>query len=287
TIKEFVSANDGNPFVDCSDSRNVVWPPVVVCIASTVFQDEKGNAVNATTGAKIILPGGNSANTPTWNGTLPIRKNGTNSTNTSLKQSVTVNINATAGTDGAVPTDATTTISTDPVPQTTDTPAVPSTPQGSGSPCSIYDGSCIAMTASDAPPNYRGYDASIECTALANYARQHYNPGVWDLVWDANLQPYAMRSAIYSATYECSECHTESGSGYSWGQNLYLSMCSCSDAYFGWVTNEAAGQDPANPEEGHFTNIVGFAVPYQTIACGSTSVNGVCSTVCDYGLYPI
>ncbi|KAJ3291126.1 hypothetical protein HDU79_002655 [Rhizoclosmatium sp. JEL0117] len=301
-FKDFASLNEGNPYVDCADSRNSVWPPVVVCVGTSVFQNEKGDAFNGTTGAKIILPGAGSSNMPTWNGTIPGRRN-TTTIAASVKTSSIVNTTSVAVTTAAAAgtgTDTPPVVTTDPVitttPEviaTTDPAPPPPTPEPSPDPppapvllppCSIYDGSCIVRAQYDNPPNYRGYDPSIECTYLANYARQVYNPGVWDLWWDQNLQPYAMRSATYSATYQCSHCHTESGPGYSWGQNLYLSMCSCSDAYFGWVTNEALGQDPANPDAGHFTNVVGFAVPYQSIGCGSAQVNGVCATVCDYGL---
>ncbi|ORY45721.1 hypothetical protein BCR33DRAFT_716352 [Rhizoclosmatium globosum] len=278
--KDFIAINKGHPYVDCSDSRNNVWPPVV---------DDSGNAFNGTTMAKIILPGAGSSNMPTWNGTMPARKNATTSI---VTKSITTAINATSavGVDGITPTADPTapTTAADALP-TTDAapppaPPAPVTPPGTGFPCSIYDGSCMQRSTFDAPPNYRGMDPSIECTALTNYARQLYNPGVWDLVWDNAMVEYAYRAAVFSATYQCSHCHTESGPGYSWGQNLYLSMCSCSDAYFGWVTNEAAGQDPANPDAGHFTNIVGLAVPYQTIACAAAQINGMCSLVCDYGL---
>ncbi|KAJ3009095.1 UNVERIFIED_CONTAM: hypothetical protein HDU68_002825 [Siphonaria sp. JEL0065] len=64
----FRDLNNKNPYIDCSDSRNQIWPPVVVCIASQVFQAENGQAFNATTMQKITLPGGDSSNKPIFNG---------------------------------------------------------------------------------------------------------------------------------------------------------------------------------------------------------------------------
>ncbi|KAJ3009094.1 UNVERIFIED_CONTAM: hypothetical protein HDU68_002824 [Siphonaria sp. JEL0065] len=230
-------------------------PLTIVCISSEVFQDETGNAFNGTlahSGATLsVLPHPGAANRPDFNGTFPTRK----STTTTA-----------SGTETALPTD----------PAASPSPVPPPPPP----PC--YDGTlnpCVGYSQSDNPPNWRGADVVSECGGLTNYARQHYNPGTWDLQWDATLAAYAYDSAVYAATYQCNECHTNSGPGTTWGQNLFLGPCSCSDAYNGWVTNEAAGNDPYNRDEGHFTNIVGFFVPYQSVGCGSAEVNGVCATL--------
>ncbi|KAJ3017557.1 UNVERIFIED_CONTAM: hypothetical protein HDU68_011589 [Siphonaria sp. JEL0065] len=262
SLTVFEALNNQNPYIDCSDARNKIWPPVVVCIASQVFQDETGQAFNGTTLAKIALPGENSSNRPDFNGTMPLRRNLTTTTSTSvMSHTPTVSL----------PTDSSVT----PLPTENSPPpaCVPSTvcsleqcgstitdncgnglvceacaPPPPPPPCN-YDGTlgpCRYYADSDLPPNWRGYDVASECSGLTNYARQHYNPGIWDLQWDGRLAAYAYDSAVYSATYKCSHCHTNSGSGTTWGQNLYLGPCSCTDAYFGWVTNEARGDDPFN-----------------------------------------
>ncbi|KAJ3141350.1 hypothetical protein HK100_007962 [Physocladia obscura] len=139
----------------------------------------------------------------------------------------------------------------------------------------------------DNPPSYYNwtqYTLEVQCLTYINYARQHYNPGVWDLAWDPWLAEYAAYSSAYSAYYGCWDCHTYSGSGYSWGQNLFLDETDCASAYFGWVTNEAAGNDPANPDEGHFTNIVGFAATYVTVGCANGYQNDRWAVVCNFGL---
>ncbi|KAJ3064580.1 hypothetical protein HDU98_012026 [Podochytrium sp. JEL0797] len=276
SLNAFVELNNQNPYVDCSDARNLIWKPVVVCVASSVFQDDSGTAFNGTTLKQITLPGQGSSNRPDVVGPfVPLKpKNATmtsNSTTTTLPASTTASPTV-SGTDPAA-SETQTAASPE---TTTDAPAPPPPPPPppppQNPPCNQIDGTlgpCAQYGATDTPPNYAGQDPSIECTALANYARQHYNGGVWDLQWDANLVQYAAYSANYAASNGCSECHTQSGSGYAWGQNLYLGQCSCTEAYFGWVTNEAMGQDPANPDAGHFTNVVGFAVPYQTIGCAS------------------
>ncbi|KAI9340542.1 hypothetical protein BDR26DRAFT_861296 [Obelidium mucronatum] len=159
----------------------------------------------------------------------------------------------------------------------------PPPPPPPPSTCSIADGSCRIRAQSDSPPNVAGTGMVYECVTLANYARQHYNPGVNDLVWSNSLAAYAQQSADYSATYNCWDCHTNSGPGTTWGQNLYLSKKSCSEAYYGWVTNEALGNDASNPDAGHFTNVVGFASPYVYIGCSVSTIKAG-ATVCNYGL---
>ncbi|KAI8607629.1 hypothetical protein BC830DRAFT_1158287 [Chytriomyces sp. MP71] len=269
--------------------------------------DGSGNgaaAGGAPTGNAGIKLGG--ANKPIFTGTMPARKSSSPAAATatavatsaaaspspSLSSSSTASppSSSSAVTDSVTTTATTTTtdavIST--AASTTTTPAAAPTTQPAPPPSPGCDpnnlGSCVALTSSDAPPNVAGTGAQYECLTLTNYARQHYNPGVWDLYWDDQLAQYAQGSADYASANGCSECHTNSGPGTSWGQNLYLGPCSCTDAYNGWVTNEAAGNDPFNPDEGHFTNVVGFAVPYQKVGCASSSVGGQCATVCNYGL---
>ncbi|KAI9340537.1 hypothetical protein BDR26DRAFT_934407 [Obelidium mucronatum] len=142
---------------------------------------------------------------------------------------------------------------------------------------------CAALTSTDKPPSVANLSVPEECTILANYARSHYNPTAKPLTWSPTLAGYAQASADYSATNNCWDCHTNSGPGTTWGQNLYLSKKSCAESYFGWVTNEAAGNDPVNVDAGHFTNVVGFAAPYKTIGCASSRI-GQGATVCNYGL---
>ncbi|KAJ3017555.1 UNVERIFIED_CONTAM: hypothetical protein HDU68_011587 [Siphonaria sp. JEL0065] len=147
---------------------------------------------------------------------------------------------------------------------------------------------CAALTASDNPPNVSNLSVQDGCLALVNYARDHYS-GAVPLKWNTQLAKYAVKSAQYAAENNCSHCHTNSGSGTTWGQNLYTGQGSCADSYFGWVTNEAAGNDPANIEAGHFKNIVGFEVDYIVVGCGSfVTANGKNkATVCNYGLVDI
>ncbi|KAI9340544.1 hypothetical protein BDR26DRAFT_351970 [Obelidium mucronatum] len=299
STKAFAAMNDRNRFVDCTDGRNKIWPPVVVCIASAVFQDfDKNEAFNGTTGVKIALPGENSSNKPIFNGTFPSRNTTATTTATRTTASATV----------ALPTESLAALPTDApcVPTTTcaenqcgtvikdncgndlTCEACPPPPPPPPPPPCNYDGTlgpCAYYAQSDSPPNMAGYDVATECLVLTNYPRQHYNPGTWDLTWNDALASAAYGSAEYSARNQCSHCHTNSGPGTSWGQNLYLGPCSCTDAYFGWITNEAAGNDPFNRDAGHFQNVVGFEVPYQSVGCASANVNGVCATVCNYGIY--
>ncbi|KAJ3289505.1 hypothetical protein HDU79_003993 [Rhizoclosmatium sp. JEL0117] len=128
---------------------------------------------------------------------------------------------------------------------------------------------CASLAASDRPPNYLNQGVKSECTNLANYARQHYIPGTWNLVWDEKLAAYAKQSADYAARNDCWNCHTNSGAGTTWGQNLYLSKKSCTAAYSGWVTEEAKG----NPlQAGHFKNVVGLSFAAKKIGCGSSNI---------------
>ncbi|KAI8606930.1 hypothetical protein BC830DRAFT_1159803 [Chytriomyces sp. MP71] len=147
---------------------------------------------------------------------------------------------------------------------------------------------CASIVPFDQPPvTLEGADVITQCLGLANYARQLYNPGVANLVWSDALAKHAANSAKYSATNKCWDCHTESGPGFDWGQNLYLSKGSCWDSYFGWVTDEAAGPTSANPDQGHFKNVVGLALSwssYASIGCASATVDGATATVCNYGL---
>ncbi|KAJ3067020.1 hypothetical protein HDU98_009756 [Podochytrium sp. JEL0797] len=139
------------------------------------------------------------------------------------------------------------------------------------------DNSCGYRAQFDKPPNVRGTGIVNECLTLANYARALYNPTAPALVWSDFLQSHAQYSSKYSADNGCWDCHTDSGSGTSWGQNLFYQIQSCTDAYWGWVTNEAAGMG------GHFQNVVGFAFQNVNMGCGvSTDGNG--ATVCNYGL---
>ncbi|KAI9340536.1 hypothetical protein BDR26DRAFT_861284 [Obelidium mucronatum] len=143
---------------------------------------------------------------------------------------------------------------------------------------------CKVLANTDTPPNVKGLSVDQECTILANYARSHYS-GAGPLVWNEKLAEYATASAKYAAENNCSHCHTNSGSGTSWGQNLYTGKDSCTNSYHGWVTNEALGNDPHNLDAGHFKNIVGFEVDYKTIGCGSfVAASGMAATVCNYGL---
>ncbi|KAJ3059474.1 hypothetical protein HDU98_004515, partial [Podochytrium sp. JEL0797] len=153
---------------------------------------------------------------------------------------------------------------------------------------------CVSLSHTDSPPQVPNDSSEYACLTLANYARQHYNPGVWDLMWDETLVPDAIESARYSAVHGCWDCHTNSGGGTTWGQNLYLSKTSCADGYYGWVTNEAAQHDSVNVVEGHFTNVVGFAVDYVSMGCGAYRTTGheegsppagVSAVVCNFGLY--
>ncbi|KAJ3062608.1 hypothetical protein HDU98_001516 [Podochytrium sp. JEL0797] len=274
SLAAFAALNSGIPGVACgADGSGLLAGNLVVCIASEVAQDPTtGEATNAS---GTVLPKLGSANRPDFNGTMPLRRNATASTSaTSVSgsaTSATVSITADpSATTGAPATEATTAAAPPPPPQ--------------GAPCSIYDGSCVARAGSDSPPDYSNNDLATQCLALANFARQLYNPGTWSYTWDPTLASYAQGSADYASTYNCNECHTNSGPGTSWGQNLYLGQCSCQSAYYGWVTNEALGQDPANPDEGHFLNVVGLDIPYQSMGCASSSVGGVCATVCNYGL---
>ncbi|KAJ3126963.1 hypothetical protein HK100_009996 [Physocladia obscura] len=151
-----------------------------------------------------------------------------------------------------------------------------------GGNCSEFNCEPLAMT--DNPPDVSGESFSQGCVDLTNYARNHYNYGVNLLYWDDILATYAAASAAYSATNNCWDCHTNSGAGTSWGQNLFLGENSCQAAYAGWVTNEAAGKDSVNVAQGHFNNVVGFAAAYVSIGCGVASENGNVAVVCNYGL---
>ncbi|KAJ3377815.1 hypothetical protein HDU84_008185 [Entophlyctis sp. JEL0112] len=169
-------------------------------------------------------------------------------------------------------------------------------------PCNKVDGTlvpCATYATSDSPPDYSSYDLQTQCLALTQYARQHYNYGANSLSWDPILASYALYSASYAAYYNCWNCHTYAGGGYSWGQNLFLGEHDCQSAYNGWVTAEAAAENTASPEDGHFQNIgemmppeslyqyfslVGFAAPYVSMGCAVATENGNTAVVCNYGL---
>ncbi|KAJ3073160.1 hypothetical protein HDU98_002132 [Podochytrium sp. JEL0797] len=154
---------------------------------------------------------------------------------------------------------------------------------------------CVSLSQTDSPPQVPNDSSEYACLTLANYARQHYNPGVWDLMWDEKLVPEGHRKCAMLRGSGCWDCHTNSGGGTTWGQNLHLSKTSCADWYYGWwVTNEAAQQDSVNVEEGHFTNVVGFTVDYVSMGCGTYRITGheegslpagVSAVVCNFGLY--
>ncbi|KAJ3123436.1 hypothetical protein HK100_011604 [Physocladia obscura] len=308
TLKDFISINDGLPssLFNCSSADNLLLPPVVVCITDVVYQSTTGAAYNGTTGKEIPLPGANSANEPTFNGTITTRR----ITSTTRKASATATATgALAGNGTVVAGTAEGTATGDAAAQASaaaaseaaaaaaaaqasadaaaSAAAAAASEQSASTPCNQIDGTlgpCEAYAATDSPPNETGLDIETQCLTLFNYARQHYNYGTWDYVWDPWLAEYAQYSANYAAYYDCSDCHTYSGSGYSWGQNLYLGEYDCESGYFGWVTNEAAGDDPANPEEGHFLNVVGFDIPYVSVGCAGASQNGNVAVVCNYGL---
>ncbi|KAJ3064037.1 hypothetical protein HDU98_000216 [Podochytrium sp. JEL0797] len=141
----------------------------------------------------------------------------------------------------------------------------------------LDDKSCGYRAQFDNPPNVAGQGVVYECLTLTNYARNLYNPPAGNLVWSDYLTAFAQQSAEYSADNSCWDCHTNAGGGTSWGQNLYEGKRSCSDSYSGWVTDEASSYG------GHFMNVVGFAVPYVNMGCGSSNTNGG-ATVCNYGL---
>ncbi|KAJ3139367.1 hypothetical protein HK100_011772 [Physocladia obscura] len=123
------------------------------------------------------------------------------------------------------------------------------------------------------------------CLDLNNHARYIYgNPNPY-LVWNQDLANWAVVSSAYADTLGCWNCHSYSGSGYSWGQNLYVGESTCADAYFGWVTQEAEGKGLGG-EVGHFLNAAGWAIDpsggtgYTQIGCG-TYGNTI---VCNFGL---
>ncbi|KAI9340545.1 hypothetical protein BDR26DRAFT_1007478 [Obelidium mucronatum] len=252
-----------NSWLQCGNPKTVLPKGTIVCVSSVVAEDSNGVTQQGNILGGLNAPSLGKANRPTFNGTMPAR----NSTSVST---------ATASAGTALPTASATT--SDP-----SAPPPPPPPPPPPAPCNVYDGSCVERSRSDFPPNFGG-DEVTSCLYLANYARQLYNPGVWDLRWDATLADYAYGSAEFSSINSCDECHTNSGPGTSWGQNLYLGQCTCQEAYFGWVTNEAAGNDPANPDQGHFLNVVGLDIPYRSIGCGASSAGGGCSIVCNYGL---
>ncbi|KAI8606998.1 hypothetical protein BC830DRAFT_1159696 [Chytriomyces sp. MP71] len=177
------------------------------------------------------------------------------------------------------------------------TTAAPQPPTNLVAACASGDmASCYTLAQSDAPPasltapfvrgsSPKGANFKAQCMGLANYAREHYT-GAPALTWDDEAAAAAQRAADYSAQHQCSECHTESGPGYSWGQNLYFTSVGCFESYNGWVTNEALGADPANPDAGHFKNVVGTALTwsqYTKIGCAVSTTNEG-ATVCNYVL---
>ncbi|KAJ3009096.1 UNVERIFIED_CONTAM: hypothetical protein HDU68_002826 [Siphonaria sp. JEL0065] len=259
TITVFAAMNS---WLQCGNPKTTLKKGTIVCVSSVVAEDSNGTTQQGQILGGVNAPSLGKANRPNFNGTMP----GRNTTTAGVSGTATTTIPA--ATDGSSPS---------PSPNAPPPPPPPS-------PCNMYDGSCAVRAQSDGPPNYREYDEVTECLTLANYARQLYNPGVWDLHWDSTLAAYAQDSAAYSSINDCNECHTNSGPGTSWGQNLYLGQCTCSDAYFGWVTNEAMGQDPSNPDAGHFLNVVGLDIPYTRLGCGASSAGGGCSIVCNYGL---
>ncbi|KAI8610219.1 hypothetical protein BC830DRAFT_1172886 [Chytriomyces sp. MP71] len=164
---------------------------------------------------------------------------------------------------------------------TSTTTATTTTTKKSTTNSGVFDAAVAdRLSASDNPPDLSDLPLAEQCTQLANYARRHYNPGVSPLTWDETLVPHAQNAADYAATLNCWDCHSDLG---NWGQNLFLSKQSCQSAYAGWVTREAAGQDPVNVEEGHFRNVVGFAAAYTSIGCAVSVLGLQGAVVCNYG----
>ncbi|KAJ3241216.1 hypothetical protein HDU81_001614 [Chytriomyces hyalinus] len=292
---------DLNSWLDCNkplpDKTIVCLPsaPVIQIDGDSQQQDATNGdssapaqGVNAgPAGAAPTQPAGpiGGAIRPKITGTLAARRTTLATSTSSVKPTsaaakpttTAANPDATAS-PADITTDAVTTTQAAPTPD-----APPPSPPSAG--CLGNMDYCKVLADSDNPPYYAGSGAPTECTGLTNYARQHYNPGTFDLYWDDNLAYNAQYSAEWAATYDCTHCHTRSGGGdYNWGQNLYLGQCSCTDAYNGWVRNEAAGNDPYNPDAGHFLNIVGFEIDYRSVGCASAQVDGRCATVCNYGL---
>ncbi|KAJ3199857.1 hypothetical protein HDU82_000089 [Entophlyctis luteolus] len=309
SLKAFIDLNAKVPGFNCTGNTNTLSPPIVVCVSSSVYQDDSGNAYNGTTGKSIPLPAAGSSNTPSF----------TKITTTTLRAAASASVTSSGSTAAEAASVSATTdaasVDADPAVSASAAAAAASASAAAAAaaaeasaeaaaeaaasasaaaslaaaqtPCNQIDGTlvpCEAYAATDSPPDYSGYDIETQCLALTQYARQHYNYGANYLNWDPVLAAYAQYSANYAAYYNCGECHTYSGSGYSWGQNLFLGEYDCQSGYFGWVTNEAAGNDPSNPDEGHFQNIVGFADPYVGIGCASASQNGNTAVVCNFGL---
>ncbi|KAJ3248257.1 hypothetical protein HDU78_001262 [Chytriomyces hyalinus] len=177
-----------------------------------------------------------------------------------------------------------------PAPTTTVQPAPSPAPQepAPAPKCSAENlPACALLVPFDNPPiALKTADTITQCVGLANYARHLYNPGAPDLIWSEPLAKRAKASADYAAKLDCWDCHSDSGPGTDWGQNLYLSKGSCWDSYVGWVTDEALAPSEANPDQGHFKNVVGIAIafsPYLSIGCGSSTI-GSSATVCNYGV---
>ncbi|KAJ3236126.1 hypothetical protein HDU81_011161 [Chytriomyces hyalinus] len=169
-----------------------------------------------------------------------------------------------------------------------ESPAPVAQPVASAGKCSAENmPACALLVPFDNPPiELKTADVITQCVGLANYARRLYNPSAPPLVWSDALATRAKTSADYAAKLNCWNCHSDSGSGTDWGQNLYLSKGSCWDSYTGWVTDEALAPSEANPDQGHFKNVVGIAIafsPYLSIGCGSSSI-GSSATVCNYGV---
>ncbi|KAJ3241410.1 hypothetical protein HDU78_001823 [Chytriomyces hyalinus] len=169
-----------------------------------------------------------------------------------------------------------------------ESPAPVARPVPSAGKCSADNlPACALLVPFDNPPiELKTADTITQCVGLANYARRLYNPSAPALVWSPALATRAKTSADYAAKLDCWNCHSDSGSGTDWGQNLYLSKGNCWDSYVGWVTDEALAPSEANPDQGHFKNVVGIAIafsPYLSIGCGSSSI-GSSATVCNYGV---
>ncbi|KAJ3062810.1 hypothetical protein HDU98_001342, partial [Podochytrium sp. JEL0797] len=98
------------------------------------------------------------------------------------------------------------------------------------------------------------------------------------------LAQWAEVSATYAAWTGVFDAHSYSGGSYSWGQNLYVGVGSCADAYYGWNTQEAEGFGAAG-EMGHFLNSAALAAPYLSVGCGVSMLPGKPAVVCNYGLY--
>ncbi|KAJ3346552.1 hypothetical protein HDU83_002872 [Entophlyctis luteolus] len=275
SLKAFIDLNAKVPGFNCSADSSTLSPPIVVCVSSSVYQDDSGNAYNGTTGKSIPLPAAGSSNTPSYTKvTTTTLKFAASATSGASASASAVDITSVAATTDGTPPDPAVSASAAAAAASAAAAAAAASAEAAAeasasaeaeaaltaaeTPCNQIDGTlvpCRAYAATDSPPDYSGSDIETQCLALTQYARQHYNYGTNYLNWDPVLAAYAQYSANYAAYYNCGECHTYSGSGYSWGQNLFLGEYDCQSAYFGWVTNEAAGDDASNPDEGHFQNI--------------------------------